>query len=41
MTQSPALAAEWIEARLEELETGGEAAPPTGRANPIPLRRHA
>jgi excisionase family DNA binding protein len=29
-----------IEAWLQELETGG-VAPPTARANPIPLRRHA
>jgi excisionase family DNA binding protein len=30
-----------IEAWLEELEMGGDAAPPTRRASPIPLRRHA
>ena len=30
-----------IEAWLQELETGGVAAPPTARANSIPLRRHA
>jgi excisionase family DNA binding protein len=28
-----------IEAWLEERKTGGEAAPPAGRASPIPLRR--
>jgi excisionase family DNA binding protein len=30
-----------IEAWLNELETGGAVAPPTARASPIPLRRHA
>jgi excisionase family DNA binding protein len=30
-----------IEAWLDELETGGEAAPPTARANPVQLRRYA
>jgi excisionase family DNA binding protein len=29
-----------IEAWLRDLETGRAAAPPTARANPIPLRRH-
>ena len=30
-----------IEAWLQELETGGVAAPPAARATPVPLRRHA
>jgi excisionase family DNA binding protein len=30
-----------IEAWLRELEAGGVPAPPTARANPVPLRRHA
>ena len=30
-----------IDAWLQELETGGVAAPPPPRAGPIPLRRHA